>query len=325
MAIAYPAARGDLERATDLFRLFREQPTSEKARSPREGVRTALSPNERLQQIFHPFSSYVIVPLFALANAGIVISGGFLAPRLRLADHAGDPGRLRGRQADRDHRRAWLVTRLSRDGCGHRSAGPPVLGGGTIAGIGFTVSLLIASLAFHGATGGGQAGVLTAALPPLLTWVVFQVTSLLPDGTAARTARHLHSIIDLAVPVDPDRDHVRGPKDAPVTLVEYGDFECPYCGRAEPRPRAAADFGDLRYVWRHLPLNDVHPHAQLAAEARGGRRRPGRVLGDARPAALPPGRAHRARPRRPRAGLGWTSSGSARPAQAKGAGGRRGR
>jgi len=53
-----------------------------------------------------------------------------------------------------------------------------------------------------------------------------------------------------------------------VTLVEYGDFECPYCGMAEPVIRdLLRDFGDLRYVWRHLPLNDVHPHAQIAAEA----------------------------------------------------------
>jgi protein-disulfide isomerase len=51
-------------------------------------------------------------------------------------------------------------------------------------------------------------------------------------------------------------------------MVEYGDFECPYCGQAEPVVRELlADFGDLRYVWRHLPLNDVHPNAQLAAEA----------------------------------------------------------
>jgi protein-disulfide isomerase len=77
-----------------------------------------------------------------------------------------------------------------------------------------------------------------------------------------------NTIVDLAVPVDVERDHVRGPADAPVTLVEYGDFECPYCGQAEPVIRELlADFGDLRYVWRHLPLNDVHTHAQLAAEA----------------------------------------------------------
>ena len=70
------------------------------------------------------------------------------------------------------------------------------------------------------------------------------------------------------MPVDPERDHIRGPAEAPVTLVEYGDFQCPYCGRAEPVVRELlADFGDLRYVWRHLPLSDVHPNAQIAAEA----------------------------------------------------------
>ena len=76
------------------------------------------------------------------------------------------------------------------------------------------------------------------------------------------------TLIDLAVPVDPERDHLRGPAEAPVTLVEYGDFECPYCGQAEPVVRELlADFGDVRYVWRHLPLSDVHPNAELAAEA----------------------------------------------------------
>jgi protein-disulfide isomerase len=70
------------------------------------------------------------------------------------------------------------------------------------------------------------------------------------------------------VPVDPRRDHIRGSADAPVTVVEYGDFECPYCGEAEPVVRGLlSGFGDVRYVWRHLPLNDVHPYAQLAAEA----------------------------------------------------------
>ncbi|HUB35630.1 MAG TPA: thioredoxin domain-containing protein, partial [Solirubrobacteraceae bacterium] len=61
---------------------------------------------------------------------------------------------------------------------------------------------------------------------------------------------------------------IRGAPDAPVTLVEYGDFECPYCGRAEPAIRELlSQWGDdLRYVFRHLPLSDVHPWAQLAAE-----------------------------------------------------------
>jgi len=70
LTYAYPAARTDLERATGLFRLFREQPTPELERTVRAGLASAISPNERLQRMFHPWAGYVVVPLFALANAG---------------------------------------------------------------------------------------------------------------------------------------------------------------------------------------------------------------------------------------------------------------
>jgi len=70
-------------------------------------------------------------------------------------------------------------------------------------------------------------------------------------------------------PVDERRDHIIGPDDAPVTLVEYGDYECPYCGAAhlivEQILRSLSD--DVRYVFRHFPLARIHPHAQQAAEA----------------------------------------------------------
>jgi NhaA family Na+:H+ antiporter len=66
-----------------------------------------------------------------------------------------------------------------------------------------------------------------------------------------------------------DEDHTTGPEDAPVTLVEYGDYECPYCRQVGPIIRELqARFGDrLHYVFRHFPLTTAHPHAQLAAEA----------------------------------------------------------
>ena len=64
-------------------------------------------------------------------------------------------------------------------------------------------------------------------------------------------------------------DHIRGPADAKVTLVEYGDFQCPYCGQAEPVVRALlANFGDLRYVWRHPAADRRAP--ERCAERRGG-------------------------------------------------------
>jgi protein-disulfide isomerase len=71
----------------------------------------------------------------------------------------------------------------------------------------------------------------------------------------------------LTPPVN-DRDHVLGPGDAPVTLVEYGDYECPYCGMAYPIVESVRRrMGDnLRFVYRHFPLTQIHPHAQHAAE-----------------------------------------------------------
>jgi len=72
----------------------------------------------------------------------------------------------------------------------------------------------------------------------------------------------------LTPPVGPD-DHVRGPADAPVTLVEYGDYECPHCGHAHPIVNAILqELGDeVRFVYRNFPLAEAHPHAEAAAEA----------------------------------------------------------
>jgi Na+/H+ antiporter NhaA len=271
LTIAYPAAREDLERATDLFRVFREQPTSELQQSARAGLRSAISPNERYQQMFHPFTSYVVVPLFALANAGFIVNGPFLGHAygsaitlgIIAAYVVGKPIGVTGA--------ASLVTKLS-----HGRIRPPVgwvsvLGGGAVAGIGFTVSLLIASLAFTGQRlAEAKLGVLTTLVAgPAVSWAIVFVTSRLPKTLKLRLLiGRGETIIDLSAPVDPERDHIRGPEEAAVTLVEYGDLECPYCGQAETVIRELlSDFGDLRYVWRHLPLNDVHPHAQLAAEA----------------------------------------------------------
>src|SRR5262252_1397795 len=76
---AYPAARSDLDQAITRVRRFREQPTPETARVATISLTASISPNERLQNTFHPWASYVIVPLFALGNAGLVITGAFLA------------------------------------------------------------------------------------------------------------------------------------------------------------------------------------------------------------------------------------------------------
>ncbi len=121
------------------------------------------------------------------------------------------------------------------------------------------------------ATRSGEARHLsTVLLAPLLAWAAAGIAKRLPNAVRARQiGRTAEDILDLANDVDPEQDHIRGPDDAPVTLVEYGDFECSYCGQAEGvlRELLSPQGDDVPDVWRHLPLNDVHPSAQLAAEA----------------------------------------------------------
>jgi Na+/H+ antiporter NhaA len=269
---AYPPSRDDLERATELTRSFREQPTPELARSAQQSLTSAISLNERLQYELHPWTSYVIVPLFALANAGIHLNG-----RL-LGDAVSSPitlGILIGYVVGKPigiFAGSWIATRPWFHGPRSPLSGPALLGAGTSAGIGFTVSLLVSSLAFTGERlDEAKLGALaTVVLAPMIAWLVTRVIRRLPSGVRARQiGRTAEDIPDLAADVDPDHDHIRGPDDAPVTLVEYGDFECSYCGQAERviRELLASHGDDIRYVWRHLPLADVHPNAQLAAEA----------------------------------------------------------
>jgi Na+/H+ antiporter NhaA len=266
---AYPPARTDLERVTELTRSFREQPTPELARSAQLGVASAISANERLQYRLHPWTSFVIAPLFALANAGIHVDGELIGDAVTspitlgiLAAYVvGKPvGIMAG---------AWLGTRM---GLRRTLSWPAIVGEGAVAGIPFTVSLLIASIAFDGQDlEEAKVGVLGAAIvAALLGWLAFSVMVRLPAPMRARQMRGtLEEPLDLSDDVDPERDHIRGPETARVTLVEYGDYQCPYCGQAEVVIRELlVAFGDeLRYVWRHLPLTDVHTDAQMAAEA----------------------------------------------------------
>jgi Na+/H+ antiporter NhaA len=268
---AYPPSRGDLERASETFREFREQPTPELARTAQLTLSSAISANERLQYRLHPWTSYAIVPVFALANAGITFSGGLLGDAVRspvtlgivVGYVVGKPAGIVGA--------SWLATRRVFGGQRLPVSWPGLGGIGAVAGIGFTVSLLISSLAFEGRLlDEAKIGILAGAvLSALSAWGAFALIARIPAATRARQLSGIaDELLDLADEVDPDVDHLRGRPDAPVILLEYGDYECPYCGQAETVIRELLDsFGDdLCYVWRHLPLSDVHPRAQIAAE-----------------------------------------------------------
>ncbi|WP_024285136.1 Na+/H+ antiporter NhaA [Cellulomonas sp. KRMCY2] len=263
-----------VEGAASLARAFRQSPLPSVGRTAQRGIVRAISVNERLQAVLHPWTSYVVVPVFALANAGIDLRDGALQDALRSPVTWGVVaglvlGKLIGISGG-----TFLALRA---GWGRlpQGVGPgQVTGGAALSGIGFTVSLLIAGLAFgDGLREEAAVGVLIAAvLATGLGWVAFRLAAVLLGERTAELPRVL------ADPVAPDRDHIRGPETAPLTLVEYLDFECPFCAKATGVGRELREhFGDrLRYVVRHLPLPDVHPHAEqaaMAAEAAGAQGR----------------------------------------------------
>ena len=170
------------------------------------------------------------MPLFALANAGIELDGGLLVEALRSPITLGI---LLGYVVARPLGfvgAAWLVTRLARGRLRPPVGWAAAAGGGAVAGIGFTVSLLIAALAFEGRElEEAKVGILGAAVAAtLVTWLVFRATALLPRRLRIRALLGVDEPqSDLYVGIDPERDHIRGPLDAPVAVLEYGDFECP--------------------------------------------------------------------------------------------------
>lgn len=266
--------RADVEEAATRFRAFRQSPMPDVQRAARRTLTRAISVNERLQEALHRPTSHVVVPVFALANAGVDLRGGVLADSLVSSVTWGIVvGLVLGKTVGIAVG-AWSSVRLGLGrlpqgvGTGH------TLAGGALSGIGFTVSLLIVSLAFESEALQEQARVgvlLSAVLASLLGWAMFAFAArVLGEGDAALPRT-------LSLPVDPAEDHVLGDVDAPLTLVEYLDYECPFCARVSGvGDELRAHFGDrLRYVVRHFPLT-VHPHAELAAYAAEAAGRQGR-------------------------------------------------
>ena len=286
LAFAYPAPRDALERATGLFRSFREQPTADLEREARIGIASALSPNDRLQRLWHPWSSYVIVPLFALANAGIEIDGSLLSRAftspitlgILLAYGLGKPIGIVGSTA--------LATRLSRGRMRPPVGWGAVTGGGTIAGIGFTVSLLIATLAFSGQRlDEAKIGVLSAVVFAMLsTSAVALVTARLPEARRARALLGTaQSVVDLAEPVDPGRDHVRGAAGRAGDGGGVRRLRVPVLRAGRERGARAARGLRRRALRVAAPAADRRAPARAARRGGGGGGGDaGRVLGDAR-------------------------------------------
>ena len=188
---AHPPSREDLERATALTRSFREQPTPELALAAQQSVVAAISPNERLQYELHPWTSYVIVPLFALANAGIHLTSGLLADAVNspvtlgilFGYVVGKPlGIYRGIVA-------CLTPPPPRPPFTDQR--PDAAWRRRLCGLGFTVSLLISSLAFTGRRlDEARLGAIgTVILAPAVAWACSPLSGVCQAGCGrARSA-----------------------------------------------------------------------------------------------------------------------------------------
>lgn len=157
VATAYPPEREGLRHAGAVWRQFRMDPTPSLARRASRSMTSAVSPNERYQDLFHPWTSYAIVPLFALANAGVALDGDVISRAARSPLTIGVVlglviGKVVGIAGT-----TWLVSRPRFGGFPLSLPWSQLVGAATVTGIGFTVSLLIADITFAGEdTGGGQ-------------------------------------------------------------------------------------------------------------------------------------------------------------------------
>ncbi|HET6735508.1 Na+/H+ antiporter NhaA [Mycobacterium sp.] len=256
--------RRQVEQAVDLMRAFRQSPNSQYARAATRGLRQSISINERLQTTVGPYVSFLVLPLFALVNAGVLLDRNSVVAAMRSPLTWGIVAGLVIGKFVGITGATWFMRRT---GIGQLAPGLTlrrVTGGAALSGIGFTISLFIVDIAISDPARKEQAliGVLIASVTAFLAgWAIFRITDWVspPEPVGMKLLR----------PVDPERDHIRGNPDAPLTLVEYGDYECPFCSRATGAiDEVRAHFGDeLRYVWRHLPLERVHPRAFDAARA----------------------------------------------------------
>lgn len=260
----FPPRRTDVERTAELTQAFRESPNPTYAAAVTRSLRDSISINERVDNGWRPYISFGVLPVFALANAGVKLDGQTLMDAVTSPVAWGIVvalvvGKFVGITGATALMRALGKGQLA-PGLGMNR----IAGGAALSGIGFTIALFLVPIAINDphTQDLARVAVLAASVIAFFAgWAVLVVGDRIrpPMAIGAKLAR----------PIDPARDHMRGRIDAPYKIVEYGDFECPFCSRATGSIDAVMDQlgDDVLWVWRHFPLDQPHPHAQEAAQA----------------------------------------------------------
>lgn len=265
----FPTSADHVDRARRLMSAFAQSPSPDFARQAEDRLQRAVSVNERAHRRLLPYVSFVVLPLFALANAGVHISGPVLRDAFTSRLTWGIIiGLVVGKTAAIALTAA--VARRLRPGSLGPGLGLSHIGAiATLSGIGFTLALFVADLAFADSTtlGRAQIGILSASLiAAVIGTVFFRVLDRLE-----RARPHLGT--RLAEPVNESRDHIRGNVNAPLTLVVYGSFACGLCASTNATVEELRNhFGDrLRVVFRHFPAGkafarDLSLASEVAAQ-----------------------------------------------------------
>lgn len=265
--------RDELRRAQDHVRAFHMSPTAGYARTAEDSLARSVSVNERAHHALAPYITWLILPVFALANAGVRITPESLADAFGNRLTWGIIAGLVGGKVLAISLSTWVLTRVRPGALGPGMHMSHVLGVSVLAGMGFTISLFVAEVAFADPldVSRAQIGVLTATvIAATLGSIVFMVLSARERRRAPHRGRLLR-------PLDPARDAVLGdPAQAVVTVVEYGDYATPYLPDAgEMRCEMTGRFGsEVVYTFRHLPLG--RPLSRAAAIATQAAARQGR-------------------------------------------------
>ncbi|RUR01216.1 Na+/H+ antiporter NhaA [Labedella endophytica] len=257
----------DIRRAHDHVRAFQMAPTARYARTAENSLARAVSINERAYNALTPYVTWLILPIFALANAGVRITQDSLLDAFTSRLTWGIIiGLVVGKTLSITVA-TWIMTRVRPDALSPSLRLSQIFGVSLLSGMGFTISLFVVELAFDDPTdvSRAQIGVIAAtALAAILGAIAFSILS-------GRERRRFPNRDRLLRPLDPDRDPVLGDASAAIiTVVEYGNYATPFApGATEMRHEMIGRFGsDVCHTFRHLPLEEpLGQSAALANEA----------------------------------------------------------